>query len=461
MITALHCARKSICPGRYLSLLIPPLLVLLCVSSTAHAQNHFPCYSEIQKNVTFWKDVYDKYDSTQGILHDRTDPTIIYTVVNLINWEFPKAGKINRQITRLARKRIKKILLDLGHGKKPATEEEKKIASLFPRNKPAAFLQARENIRLQVGQKDRFYRGVIRSGKYIGQLKKIFRAYGLPEELAYLPHVESSFYPLANSKADARGLWQFTAGTGKQYLTINELVDERLDPHLSSHAAAKLLKENYSQLKTWPLALTAYNYGRAGMIRAVKEHKTYQKVFLLYNKGYFKFASRNFYSEFLAALEIAKKLENDPKLKKHKPEATLTVRLPGYASCARMRTFFKVGKQDFARLNPALRPSVLNDTLLMPKGYLMRLPATKKIRTRLSQLNQSLFSGSQVAHTYHIVRKGESVSAIAQQHHTSARTINRLNNLPKNSTIRIGQKLKIPYNKEKVLLLKTKGKRTP
>ncbi|MCI5140664.1 MAG: lytic transglycosylase domain-containing protein, partial [Candidatus Electrothrix sp. ATG1] len=63
-------------------------------------------------------------------------------------------------------------------------------------------------------------------------------------------------------------LWQFTRYTGHEYMTVNELVDERFDVYLSSMAAARFLKENYRQLGSWPMALTAYNYGRSGMVRA-------------------------------------------------------------------------------------------------------------------------------------------------------------------------------------------------
>lgn len=116
---------------------------------------------------------------------------------------------------------------------------------------------AADSIRVQTGQKERFLEGVVRSGAYLPAIKKIFRAYNLPEDLAYLPHVESSFDTKAYSKLGASGVWQFTYSTGKQYLRIDGAVDERGDPLLAAHAAAKYLKNSYDLLGSWPLALTS------------------------------------------------------------------------------------------------------------------------------------------------------------------------------------------------------------
>lgn len=110
---------------------------------------------------------------------------------------------------------------------------------------------------LTVFRKDRFRDGLIRSGAYIDEIKRIFRSQGLAEDLAYLPHVESSFNPKAYSKFGASGMWQFTRSTGKHYMKVGYTIDERRDPIISSHAAAKLLRHNYQKLHNWPLALTA------------------------------------------------------------------------------------------------------------------------------------------------------------------------------------------------------------
>ena len=126
-------------------------------------------------------------------------------------------------------------------------------------------------MRFQQGLADRFHAGLVRSGQWRDHIQKSLRAAGVPEELAALPHVESSFDPNARSFVGAAGLWQFTGDTGRRFMQIDQAVDERRDPYESSDAAARLLKYNYSMLNTWPLAITAYNHGTAGMRRAVDQ----------------------------------------------------------------------------------------------------------------------------------------------------------------------------------------------
>jgi membrane-bound lytic murein transglycosylase D len=114
-------------------------------------------------------------------------------------------------------------------------------------------------IRCQIGQKDRFREGLIRSGAFIDEMKQIFHSYGLPMDLVYLPHVESSFNPKAYSKFGAAGIWQFVREAGKRYMTVGYAMDERWDPIRSSEAAAQLLKRSYEKFGSWPLAMIHLN----------------------------------------------------------------------------------------------------------------------------------------------------------------------------------------------------------
>lgn len=345
--------------------------------------------------------MYSRYSTQQGILHDSDDLSRVYTVVDLEDGDVSGSAAINNARIKAAKNRINDILSDLGSGKRPSTQEEKRIAALFSRQHQTAYHEARGNIRLQIGQKDRFHEGLIRSGRYLAQFKQIFISHGLPADLVYLPHVESSFNPKAYSKAGASGLWQFTRTTGRDYLTINQLVDERNDPYLATQAAAKLLKDNYFQLQSWPLALTAYNYGRAGMVRAVNEKGCYENIFTSYNQGYFKFASRNFYSEFVAAMRVAKRLSGNPNIPFERPEATVTLRLNQDTPITRVRSSCLVSLQNFTRLNPALLQPVLDGQHSIPKGYLVRLPATKQTKTQQAGLqpdngNPTVYAESQI-----------------------------------------------------------------
>ncbi len=452
--------------GKLFTLFLGVVFLLAPAKGLAKKNVPFPVYPVIEVNVQFWQDVYGRYSSRQGILHDKNNLAIVYGIIDLVDWNTPGAARINKNLIKLARHRYKKVLNDLGRGQKPRTSEEKRIAALFPPEKHTRYLKARDNIRLQIGQKDRFLQGVIRSGAYMPDLQTIFRAYNMPVELAYLPHVESSFNPKAHSKAGAVGLWQFTRGTGRNFMTINTVLDERYDPFLSSQAAAKLLKKNYRQLGSWPLALTAYNYGRAGMVRALRTQKSYENIFKNHKTKIFKFASRNFYSEFVAALRVARKLEKDRSIIRDRPAATLSIRMEGYADAGEIRRYFKLSEKDFARFNPALRNPVLNGKKYIPKGYLLRLPATKLIRQRAGKMGTRFYHSRQIRDHKYTVRKGDTIGSIGRRFGVSTRELIRVNNLNRKATIRIGQKLVLPKGKtakssKRIPILKDRAKRKP
>lgn len=362
--------------------IIPAIIFLATWQPTLAAEN-FPLYPSIKANVKFWEDIYSRYTTRQGVIHDTDNLSRVYTVVDLVDWETANAAQINSDRIKAAKDRIREILLTLGNGTPPRTPEERRIAALFPPQRHTIFHAARDSIRFQLGQSDRFYEGVIRSGKYLPAFRQIFRSMGLPPELTFLPHVESSFNPKAQSKAGAAGLWQFTRSTGKEYLTINELVDERYDPYIATRAAAELLKDNFERLQSWPLAITAYNYGRNGMLRAVREMGSYENIFMSYDQGAFKFASRNFYPEFLAAMRVASRLESNRRFPFEHPEATVTLQLKEDTPAKRIQSSFRVSAESFSRLNPALLRPVLEGEKMIPRNYLVRLPANKNKATRM------------------------------------------------------------------------------
>ncbi len=213
---------------------------------------HFPC---IEANVAFWKDVFSRYTSRQGILHDDTELGIVYGTVDLLPRDLPGAVEENRSRIRKAKAQWHRRLLRLSVNPAPQDDRDRRILALFgPGASPRELRAAARRIRCQTGQSDRFRSGLVRSGRHMESFRRIFREEGLPEELTYLPHVESSFDVHAFSKAGAAGIWQFTRSTGRRFLRIDEVVDERRDPLRSARAAAMLLKENYEKLGSWPLA---------------------------------------------------------------------------------------------------------------------------------------------------------------------------------------------------------------
>jgi membrane-bound lytic murein transglycosylase D len=297
--------------ARKRSILIVILTLLLtapfCRSVVRAESDLLPVYPCLQPNIDFWLKIYTEYSSNYGVIHDKRQMNRIYGVIELVDPDRYDGRKINKQRIREAKKKYRRILGKLMRGKDPAGPVERRVAEFFrPDAKSKEFRSAMRNIRCQTGQKDRFRAGVIRSGAYIDEIKRIFRNEGLPEDLSYLPHVESSFNPKAYSKFGAAGIWQFTRSTGKHFMKVDYTIDERRDPMLSSYAAAKLLRQNFWKLKNWPMAITAYNHGASGMLRAKRLRGTYEAIFKSYRSRAFRFASRNFYSEFLAAREAAR-----------------------------------------------------------------------------------------------------------------------------------------------------------
>jgi len=341
-----------------------------------HTTPVFPVYPSIKPNIEFWIDIFTKFSKTQGVIHDTRNLGIIYDVIKLDASETRRSNRQNKRVKKAVIKRYKKILLHLSKRPETLSKEEKRVKALFnPGTNASDFKAAAYNIRCQTGLKKQFLDGLIRSGSVIDEFRRIFISHGLPVDLVYLPCVESSFNFKAYSRFGAAGIWQFTRSTGKQYMKIGYVVDERRDPYISSDAAARLLKKNYSRLKEWPLAITAYNHGLNGMLRAQNSKGSYERILKYYNGGSFKFASKNFYSEFLAARVIAKNPEkyfgNIPFAK---PVTFQTVKTKGYLPVKEVSRKLNITITAIKALNPSLRKPVFTGQKYIPKDFNLRFP---------------------------------------------------------------------------------------
>ncbi len=411
----------------------------------------FPVYSVIKPNVDFWIDMFAKYSRGEGVIHDARDLSIRYGVIKLNPENTRRAAKQNREIKEKALDEYEAILLKLAKGKKPSTAKEKKVAALFGAGaKPATFKRAKQNLRIQTGLNQQFKEGIIRSGALVGEFKSIFRSYGLPEDLVYLPCVESSFDVTAYSKFGAAGIWQFTRSTGRMYMKIGYVVDERRDPFIATHAAAKLLKRNFGELKQWSMALTAYNHGLNGMKRAKKKHKSYPIIYTTYRSGSFKFASRNFYSEFLAAREVAKNhTRYFGNIRLAKPVSYTRFKVKGYVPAADLARGLGLPINKIQRLNPALRKPVFDGRKHIPKGYELRLPKNITLDT-ITRVAESNYQDKQKPSKFHRVQKGDTAGSIARTHKVRLNDLILANGLSRRATIYIGQTLRIPSMGEAV-----------
>ena len=430
-------------------------------SSVRAESDPFPLYPCIQPNVVFWKKIYTEYTSRYGVIHDKRKMNRIYGVIELVDPDRHGGRKTNKRRIKKAKKFYKGILTKLMRGKAPSGPVEQQVAVFFDSDtKPSEFRSAMRNIRCQIGQKDRFRAGIIRSGAYMEEIRQIFRDSGLPEDLAYLPHVESSFNPEAYSKFGAAGIWQFTRSTGKYFMNVGYAIDERRDPILSSFAAAKLLRQNYQKLKNWPMAITAYNHGISGMLRAKRSRGSYEAIFKSYRSRIFRFASRNFYSEFLAAREAASNYRQYfGDLNLNKPVKSQELILAGYVSLPEVVRHLKLDLADLRELNPALRHPVFSGRKYLPGGYRLRLPegGNQNWAVIIDQLPQKLYRNYQKVGDIYTVRRGDTAGKIARIHGVQLNDLIAANNLDARATVYVNQEIKIPQRSQKTARIANRG----
>lgn len=412
----------------------------------------FPVPDKLRPRVEFWKKIYSEFTTSQVVIHDKEDLSVIYEVVNLKEkFRNPRPGSRSvRRYLKNRRRHIASVLRRLYNNKGHArTKEEREIAAKWSHaGGYKKYRIAARKVRSQLGQSDRFMEGLRRSGFYLKKMKSIFRSYGLPEELCALPHVESSFNYNAYSSAGAAGIWQFTRGTGRLFMKINYTVDERRDPIFATHAAAKLLSLNYEKLRSWPLAITAYNHGLNGMSRAKRRHgNDIVGIIDKYRSRSFGFASRNFYAEFLAALEVAGEWRRYFGSIDFYSELRFNeVRMPFYASAAAVSSHLGVPMDTLKEYNRSLRSSVFRGHRHIPKGFLLRVPHTigsRDAKGLLASMPSPHRHTNQKHNGFHIVRRGDTLSTIARNYRSSVGAIKDLNGI-RSHIIRVGQRLRIP-----------------
>jgi len=333
----------------------------------------------LNDGVSFWIKVFSKYSTNQGIIHDAKHLNVTYEIVDLSGIDIHNR---NEHIKRVKEK-WRKVLINVDHKKaKPLqmTSDELHVFKMFAKvNDTKKFIEASKGkrIRFQKGQKDQFFKALLKSTLFINNMEETLVKMELPKELARLPLVESSFNVHAHSKAGAKGVWQIMPETAKKYLKIDDVVDQRKDPVLSTIAAAKILKKNYKHLNSWPLAVLAYNHGLSGVKRAIKKTGTnkIEKIISDYSGRYFGFASRNFYLEFLAAIEVEKNSDHYFRgLKKLRKNRYSEVKLNDYIKLDDLLNYINLLKSEIKELNPALSPLVFKGKKRLPKGYLLRIP---------------------------------------------------------------------------------------
>jgi len=380
-------------------------------SDSSSSLSPFPIPAGLESAVEFWKRVFSEFSLSQLIYFDPLDLSKIYEVT-----EVGEQSRSNEYINA----------------------ERARIA--------AANGVDIERIQAQRGVRERTAAGIKRSGRYISQIQEIFKERGLPPELTYLPIVESSYDLNARSSVGALGIWQFMPRTGRQYLRIGRGIDERRDPFESSRAAAAYLKEAYENLGSWPLAITSYNFGQAGMSRAVEEVGSDNLVDLIekYDHPYWGFPPKHFYAEFLAAVEIGTNLNRYfPGLELDTSAEIKEIEIARGTSLAALIKSSGLKRDEFLGWNPALSSAVR----VVPAGYRMKIPANRSLEPLIVEVKNDVPTKqpkerAQVVH--HRVKPGETLYAIARRYGASVQRIAQVNGLRRSHLLRVGSTLRIP-----------------
>lgn len=351
----------------------------------------FPRPNVLLPSISFWKRIYGELTSNQIVFSDSEDLGLVYHVINV-----PSAGKARDQAIRKNRLELEIALQELELAQ-PTSEEglsnlAKEVYWALHDNKRPDKYRRGQHIRAQNGLKNQFEDGYKRSGAHEQEIKSRLKKAGLPEELIGIVFVESLFHPKSLSSVGAKGIWQFMKRTAYEFMRVNKLVDERLDPILSTDAAIKYIKSAKESLKEWPLAITSYNYGRGGMAKAVEMTGTrdFGEILKKYQNPRFGFAARNYYAEFLAAVDIYKQAESlFPQTEPISSWAYEIIQLPKPISVSDLLSMKYVETVWFKTHNPALIAFAHHGKQILPKGFTLRVPSEdrEKLEKKLARIS--------------------------------------------------------------------------
>lgn len=424
--------------------------------------------------------VFRKWGTEQVVFHDSTRPERAYSVKNSkVTCRRRKNKKAAKSIER-ERSRIQNELLlvskKLTQAAPKYTKKELGYLTLFPSRSAREVKNAAYSVRCQQGNRDRFEEALKRYVNYKDNILQVLRDEGLSEDILYLPFVESAYNPRAYSRVGAAGLWQIMPRTARTLgLQLNATIDERFDPDSATMAAARYLRRstdsltkkakeldpNVTSAQINPFVITSYNYGVAGMHRAMaKLGPDYIAVLKKYKSRGFRTAVRNFYASFLAARYVAQNaeryfgnIEHDDRFR----HTVVVLKQP--TSASRVSKVFGVSKKELRELNPALTRNVWKEWRLIPDGYSLHLPYRsdqwQEQAARLSKMKPEspLLSGNQ-----YVVERGDTACEIANAYRVKCRDLIQLNNLGRRALIRVGQKLEIPATAKATRVAKAEKK---
>ena len=298
---------------------------------------------------------------------------------------------------------------------------------------------------------------------YMPIFEEALDVYDIPQELKYLPIIESALNPSAVSRAGASGLWQFMIGTGKIYgLESNSLIDERRDPIKSTWAAARYLRDLYAIYQDWNLVIAAYNCGPGNINKAIRRANGEKDYWSIYN--FLPKETRGYVPAFIAANYIMTYYceHNICPMETLIPASTDTVQVNKDLHFEQISDICGINVEQIRSLNPQYKKDIVpgntkSCTLRLPRNYISTFidsqdtiythRASELFNKRRTVAVKDMPAGSSRTSSssgaiYHKIRQGETLSVIARKYRVSVKEIKRWNNL-KNDRIAAGKRLKI------------------
>ncbi|HEY2796685.1 MAG TPA: transglycosylase SLT domain-containing protein [Thermoanaerobaculia bacterium] len=288
---------------------------------------------------------------------------------------------------------------------------------------------------------DKIEAGLGRSGRYVPMIQRIFAEAGLPQDLAWIAFIESSFLPHARSNKAAHGIWQFMPRTGREYgLKSNGIIDERRDPEKATRAAATYLAYLHELFDDWYLAMAAYNAGEGKIMRGIQRTGARDFWQLAANRSAIRKQTKNYVPAFLASVLISKNPSHygfDVNLAP--PLEYDTVVLDRPISLDHLAAGAQLTLDDLQDLNPELRLPV---TPTQPEGYTLKVPAGSHDAV-LAAYADAPTAKPPTFKTY-VAKKGDTLPRIAKRHGVSVAALASANSLSTRSRVARGQEIMIP-----------------